>query len=50
VNEVRLDPGCHQALFAGDRLRIDRFELAVEPAAPMAAQRPRLERWFDLAG
>jgi hypothetical protein len=50
VNDVLLDPGCHRALFVGDRLRMGRFELAVEPAAAMAAERPRLERWFDLDG
>ncbi|NPC56504.1 type VI secretion system-associated FHA domain protein TagH [Caenimonas soli] len=54
VNDVQLDPGGEQALVAGDRLRIGRFELAVEPAeepaAATAAQRPRLDRWFDLDG
>jgi type VI secretion system FHA domain protein len=48
VNDVQLDPGGEQALFAGDRLRIGRFELAVEPAAATAVQRSRLDRWFDL--
>lgn len=46
VNDVQVDPGDEQALFVGDRLRIGRFELAVEPAA--AAPRSRLDRWFDL--
>jgi type VI secretion system FHA domain protein len=50
VNDVQLDPGGEQALFVGDRLRIGRFELAVEPAAATAAQRSRLDRWFDLDG
>ena len=54
VNDVQLDPGGEQALVAGDRLRSGRFELAVElagePAAATAAQRPRLDRWFDLDG
>jgi type VI secretion system FHA domain protein len=48
VNDVQLDPGGEQALFAGDRLRIGRFELAVEPVAATAVQRSRLDRWFDL--
>jgi type VI secretion system FHA domain protein len=50
VNDVQLDPGGEQALLVGDRLRIGRFELAVEPAAAAAAQRCRLDRWFDLDG
>ena len=50
VNDVQLDPGGERALFVGDRLRIGRFELAVEPAAAAAAQRSRLDRWFDLDG
>jgi type VI secretion system FHA domain protein len=50
VNDVPLDPGGEQALFAGDRLRIGRFELAVEPEAAPVAQRSRLDRWFDLEG
>ena len=50
VNDVQLDPGGEQALFVGDRLRIGRFELAVEPAAAPAVQRSRLDRWFDLDG
>jgi type VI secretion system FHA domain protein len=50
VNDVQLEPGGEQALCVGDRLRIGRFELAVEPAAAAAAQRPRLDRWFDLDG
>lgn len=50
VNDVQLDPGGEQALLAGDRLRIGRFELAVEPAAATGAQRSRLDRWFDLEG
>ena len=50
VNDVQLDPGGERPLFAGDRLRIGRFELAVEPAARRAAQRSRLDRWFDLDG
>ncbi|HSW17769.1 MAG TPA: type VI secretion system-associated FHA domain protein TagH [Ramlibacter sp.] len=48
VNDVQLDPGCERALFVGDRLRIGRFELAVEPEAAPAVQRSRLDRWFDL--
>lgn len=50
VNDVRLDPGGEQALSVGDRLLIGRFELAVEPVAETAAQRSRLDRWFDLEG
>jgi type VI secretion system FHA domain protein len=50
VNDVQLEPGGEQALVVGDRLRIGRFELAVEPAAAAAAQRSRLDRWFDLDG
>jgi type VI secretion system FHA domain protein len=50
VNDVQLDPGGDQALSVGDCLRIGRFELAVEPAAATAAQRSRLDRWFDLDG
>lgn len=50
VNDVQLDPGGEQALAVGDRLRIGRFELAVEPAAATAAPRSRLDRWFDLDG
>jgi type VI secretion system FHA domain protein len=50
VNDVQLDPGDERSLFIGDRLRIGRFELAVEPAWATAAQRPRLDRWFDLDG
>ena len=48
VNDAQLDPGDEQPLFAGDRLRIGRFEIAVEPAAATGAQRSRLDRWFDL--
>jgi type VI secretion system FHA domain protein len=48
VNDTQLDPGAERALRVGDRLRIGRFELAVEPVAATAAQRSRLERWFDL--
>jgi type VI secretion system FHA domain protein len=48
VNGVQLDPGAERALLVGDRLRIGGFELAVEPAAATAAQRSRLDRWFDL--
>lgn len=50
VNDVQLDPGGERPLFAGDRLRIGRFELAVEPAVATGAQRSRLDRWFDLDG
>lgn len=50
VNDTQLDPGGDRALSVGDRLRIGRFELAVEPVAATAAQRSRLERWFDLDG
>jgi type VI secretion system FHA domain protein len=50
VNDVQLDPGGEQALFVGDRIRIGRFELAAEPVAATAAQRSRLDRWFDLDG
>jgi type VI secretion system FHA domain protein len=49
VNDVQLNPGAEQALLVGDRLRIGQFELAVEPLAA-AAQRARLDRWFDLGG
>ncbi|KWT65636.1 MULTISPECIES: type VI secretion system-associated FHA domain protein TagH [unclassified Variovorax] len=48
VNGMQLDPGGERALLVGDRLRIGGFELAVEPAAATAAQRSRLDRWFDL--
>lgn len=48
VNDVQLDPGSEQALCVGDRLRIGKFEVAVEPAVAAAAQRARLDRWFDL--
>ncbi len=48
VNGMQLDPGGERALLVGDRLRIGGFELAVEPAAAAAAQRSRLDRWFDL--
>ena len=47
VNDHQLAPGGEQALSVGDRLRIGRFELAVEPLAAVA-HRSRLERWFDL--
>lgn len=50
VNDMQLDPGGERALLVGDRLRIGGFELAVEPAAGTAAQRSRLDRWFDLDG
>lgn len=53
VNDTQLDPGGERALGPGDHLRIGRFELAVEPVeveAPVAAKRPRLDRWFDLDG
>lgn len=50
VNGVQLDPGGERALAVGDRLRIGGFELAVEPVAETAAQRSRLDRWFDLEG
>jgi type VI secretion system FHA domain protein len=50
VNDVQLDPDGEQALSLGDRLRIGRFELAVEQTATAAAQRSRLDRWFDLDG
>ena len=50
VNDVQLEAGGEQALFVGDCLRIGRFELAVEQAAASAAQRSRLDRWFDLEG
>src|SRR6478735_9151243 len=36
VNDEQLDPGAERALFVGDRLRIGRFELAVEPEAAPA--------------
>ena len=49
VNGVQVDPGGERALSVGDRLRIGGFELAVEPVAT-AAQRSRLDRWFDLEG
>ena len=48
VNGMQLDPGGERELLVGDRLRIGGFELAVEPAAATAAQRSRLDRWFDL--
>ncbi|CAN7552394.1 type VI secretion system-associated FHA domain protein TagH [Variovorax sp. LjRoot175] len=48
VNGMQLDPGGERALLVGDRLRIGGFELAVEPVAAAAAQRSRLDRWFDL--
>ncbi|CAM3760290.1 type VI secretion system-associated FHA domain protein TagH [Polaromonas hydrogenivorans] len=48
VNGMQLDPGGEHALLVGDRLRIGGFELAVEPVAATAAQRSRLDRWFDL--
>ncbi len=48
VNGMQLDPGSERALLVGDRLRIGGFELAVEPATATAAQRSRLDRWFDL--
>jgi type VI secretion system FHA domain protein len=48
VNDAKLDPGGEQALVVGDRLRIGRFELTVEPVAAPPAQRSRLDRWFDL--
>lgn len=48
VNGMQLDPGGERALLVGDRLRIGGFELAVEPSAATAAQRSRLDRWFDL--
>ncbi|VTU24200.1 type VI secretion system FHA domain protein [Variovorax sp. PBL-H6] len=48
VNGMQVDPGGERALLVGDRLRIGGFELAVEPAAAIAAQRSRLDRWFDL--
>ncbi|CAN7763032.1 type VI secretion system-associated FHA domain protein TagH [Variovorax sp. LjRoot130] len=48
VNGMQLDPGGERALLVGDRLRIGGFELAVEPVAATAAQRSRLDRWFDL--
>jgi predicted component of type VI protein secretion system len=50
VNDAQLDPGADRALGVGDRLRIGRFELVVEPAAAEAASRSRLDRWFDLDG
>lgn len=50
VSGVQLDPGGERALSVGDRLRIGGFEVAVEPAEVTAAQRPRLDRWFDLEG
>ena len=51
VNDTQLDPGNAQPLRIGDRLRIGRFELVVEPVAvPAAAKRSRLDRWFDLDG
>jgi type VI secretion system FHA domain protein len=50
VNDAQLDPGGDRALRVGDRLRIARFELAVEPAASAAPPRSRLDRWFDLDG
>jgi type VI secretion system FHA domain protein len=50
VNDMHLDPGAERALRVGDRLRIGGFELAVEPVAGTAAQRSRLDRWFDLDG
>jgi type VI secretion system FHA domain protein len=48
VNAAQLDPGGERELWVGDRLRIGGFELAVEPFSPTAAQRSRLDRWFDL--
>jgi len=48
VNGMQLDPGGERDLLVGDRLRIGGFELAVEPVAATAAQRSRLDRWFDL--
>lgn len=48
VSGEQLDPGGERALSVGDRLRIGGFELAVEPGEVAAAQRPRLDRWFDL--
>lgn len=48
VNDVQLDPGGERTLRVGDRLRIGMFELAVEPVVGTAAQRSRLDRWFDL--
>ena len=50
VNGMQLDPGGERALVVGDRLRIGGFELAVEPGGATAAQRSRLDRWFDLEG
>lgn len=51
VNDAQLDAGGERALRVGDRLRIGRFEVAVEPvAAAVATQRSRLDRWFDLEG
>ncbi|MBA2962087.1 MULTISPECIES: type VI secretion system-associated FHA domain protein TagH [Ramlibacter] len=48
VNDEQLDPGGDRALQVGDLLHIGRFDIAVEPAASLARQRSRLERWFDL--
>ena len=48
VNDTQLDPGGERFLGVGDRLRIGRFELAVEPVEVPAAKRSRLDRWFDL--
>jgi len=50
VNGMQLEPGGERPLLVGDRLRIGGFELAVEPVAATAAQRSRLDRWFDLDG
>ena len=51
VNDAQLDAGGERALRIGDRLRIGRFEVAIEPAAAaVVTQRSRLDRWFDLDG
>ena len=48
LNDTQLEPGTDDDLRVGDRLRIGRFEIAVEPQTVMAAPRSRLDRWFDL--
>jgi type VI secretion system FHA domain protein len=52
LNDTQLDPGADNDLHVGDRLRIGRFEIVVEPQAMAATASPRsrLDRWFDLDG